>query len=153
MPEGWKSGLRNLGGSKDLLGVFEAPDGKFCAGRRLAITHAKNVLKYDESDILLMRTGLIEKDGWSSSDKLPEKWLVKEYKSGKSRSLYFLNQEFHLFSSGFQAFQELVQKDYSEKHINLFMSGFIDQSINPEEIIWENDKKQCIVLQFQIMLF
>ena len=66
--------------------------------------------------------------------------MLRVYKGSRgNRSFTFLNQEYDLFSSGFQAFQELVQKDYSEEQINLFISGFIDQSINPKEVIWENE--------------
>ena len=86
-----------------------------------------------------MRSGLIEKDGWSSSDKLPEKWLFREYFSKGKRSFTYQNHEYELFSSGAKVLQELVMKDYSERQINLFIGGFIDPSINPEEIIWENE--------------
>ena len=138
LPEGWRSGSMQ-GFAQSIFNVFEAPDGKFCAGRRLAIVHAKNVLKSPESDILLMRKGLIVQDGWTLSDKLPEKWLFRDHNSKGKRSLSFLNQEYDLLSSGVKALQDLVKKDYSDGQINIFINTFIDQTIDPEEITWEKE--------------
>ena len=138
MPEGWRSGsMRGIADSK--LNVFEAPDGRFCSSRRLAILHAKKVFNPPERDILLMRKGLIEKDGWTASDKLPDKWLLKESFPKSGRSVSFMNHDYVLLSTGVKALQELIRMEYSERQINLFINGFIDPSIKPDEIIWESD--------------
>ena len=112
-PKGWKCAYgQYFQGQRRKC--FEAPDGTFCQGRRLAIVHMRTELDSPEADILLMRKGMIEEDGWKESEDIPDGWLTKSYDSRaecnkqKGRTSVFVTHDYKYMQSTRSAMQELL---------------------------------------------
>lgn len=90
-PPGWK--VISLGKHRYMV----SPKDEQFKCKRNAYQHmAKD--GYSEDDLMVMRRSLVE-DGWSISEFLPENWLFKFGRNGKSTSIHILNSEGERFSS------------------------------------------------------
>ena len=144
-PEGWKCAYGQYF-QEQRRKCFEAPDGTFCQGRRLAIVHMRTELNSPQADILLMRKGMIEEDGWKESEDIPEGWLTKSYDSHGERdqpTSVFVTHDYKYIKSSRGAVQELLVESYTDKIINNFICSYFGKSLQrprPDEIKWKQDE-------------
>ena len=144
-PEGWKCAYGQYF-QEQRRKCFEAPDGTFCQGRRLAIVHMRTELNSPQADILLMRKGMIEEDGWKESEDIPEGWLTKSYDSHGERdqpTSVFVTHDYKYIKSTRGAVQELLVESYTDKIINNFICSYFGKSLQrprPDEIKWKQDE-------------
>lgn len=140
MPENWKSTfVANSDGKKRFY--FIASDGTYLPGRKPSLLHMRDVLKSPESDMILMKRGMIEEEDWFESECLPQGWLTKCFIFPGKRDDFFFTPKYELFRSKAQALKELVHEGYTNSEISNLISGFIEKSIQSNEIVWENDAR------------
>ena len=137
LPKDWRCGLEKKGRKRK---AFESPDGVFCQGRRQAICYMVTVLKSSEEEIRRMRRGLIEEESWEESEFIPQGWLSRSYKApsdGVSKvNLHFLNTTYDLLKSAKKALQDMLENNYAESVLNIFICKYFLTSLHPGDIKW-----------------
>ena len=140
MPENWQSKFAiHSDGNKRFF--FIASDGTYLVGRKPSLLHMRNVLESPESDIVLMKRGMIEEECWIESDCIPQGWLTKCCMFPGKREDYFFTHKFEFFKSKSVALRELLHNGYTNREISNFISGFMEKNIQSNKIVWENDAR------------
>ena len=144
IPEGWSSAVKTMSeafGDDVKATVYWAPDGRNCLSRRDALNYMVHRLNSPQSEVLMMRQGLLV-DGWGELESLPKSWLAMKKPEG---GLKFCTPDYVFCRNPKAALKYMLEKE-SQADIAVFVANHMIKGdpIAPEAISWLDTKNSLV---------